>query len=485
MQPMQDKQTDSEIQVKLKPILGIRPGVYLTILYSFAILLILFILLFAHGIKNPGSMLVVKTEPAGAAIKVDGVYMGVSQSKIFVPKGTRAIEAVMPGFESETQIHEIPSRAFGSRFSPRIYTAEFTLTAKNPSAAFALYAADFAAWTFAGEPTSVWQIPMSLSEGAYRLGNSGEELRGILQAASRFSVTNASLRDLIRAKALLDNNGNAPSPAALLGSISDMLAFLSQNHGSAEWLSQTLPREISTLIKASNWQKEAPPAQTRQRADTGAPLPRITVEGLTFSSVPFSQKVIARSDSAVTSAPLFIPFNNNYLISEKPVSNSLFETFLNENPEWRDQKTDYSDEIANLPFGVEGDVVTGVTWYAANAFCKWLSTRLPSSLAGMEVRLPSAAEWKFAAINDEEMLNPVNRSGGWEWSADPFAQLSWLIPASEEAIKAVGSPERALVGRPLPLTPGQPALTAAFGYSLPPDLSSPIVTFRAVIAPKK
>jgi len=485
---MQDKQTDSDIHVKLKPILGIRPGVYLTVLYSFVILLVLFILLFLPGIRNPGSMLVVKTEPAGAAIRVDGIYMGVSGTKIFVPKGTRTIEAVMPGFESKAHIHEIPSRVFGSRFFPRVYKTDFTLTATDPAASFALYATDFARWTFAGEPTSVWQIPMSLSEGAYRLGNvtdSREEIYGILQAASRFAVTNAALRDLLRAKVLLDSHGNAPSPSALLGSISDILAFLSQTEGSAEWLEQSLPKEVSALIKASNWQKEPPLAGIRSRAEIINHPQRVTLEGLNFSNVPLSDQVLIHSGNFLTSAPLFIPFDNNYLISETSVSNSLFENFLNENPEWREHKTDYSDEIANLPFEIEGNVVTGVTWYAADAFCKWLSSRLPSSMSGMEVRLPTEAEWKFASVNNGKMLNPINRFGGWEWTADPFAQLAWIIPASEKAIEAVGSPERALAGRPLPLIQSQAALSAAFGYSLPPDLSSPIVTFRPVIAPKK
>lgn len=195
--------------------------------------------------------------------------------------------------------------------------------------------------------------------------------------------------------------------------------------------------------------------------------------------------MLTRSGNNITSVPLFIPFNNNYLISETAVPAALFENFLKDNPEWRDQKTDYSEEIANLPFEIEGNAVTGITWYAADAFCKWLSARLPSSMAGMEVRLPTEAEWKFAAINNEKMLNPINRLGGWEWSADPFAQLSWLIPASQKAIKAIGSPERVIVGRPLSLTQGQSNFPSAGGYSLPPGLSSPIVTFRPVIAPKK
>jgi len=488
---MQDKQANSEINVKLKPILGIRPGVYLTILYSFVILLILYILLFSHGIKNPGCALDVKTEPQGAGIRVDGVYMdasGKQGSRFFVSKGTRVIEAVMPGFESSAQVHEIPSRAFGSRFSPRVYSVEFKLTSNDPVSAFALYAEEFAKWSFAGEPTAVWQIPMSLSQGAYRLGDSidqKDELLEILLAASRFAVTNAALRDLLRAKILLDNGGNAPSPLALAESISDILGFLSQTKGSAEWLTQTLPKELSGLINSSDWIRKYYERQSnteqRQREDTASLPSRFTLEGLNFIRVPFSEKQLVPSGNFATSVPLFIPFSNNYLISETPVSKSLFETFLNLNPEWKTHTVNTFDEISAIPFETNNNVITNISWYAADAFCKWLSTRLPSSMEGFEVRLPTENEWKFASINDERMLSPIGRNGGWEWTCDHFAPLAWLIPVSGKAAKSISSPERTLAGRPI--TQANQYYTN--GYSLPPEITSPFVTFRPLIAPIK
>ena len=64
----------------------------------------------------------------------------------------------------------------------------------------------------------------------------------------------------------------------------------------------------------------------------------------------------------------------------------------------------------------------------------------------------------------------------WEWCADPFAPLQF-ISASNNAIQAMGSPERVLHGRP--------SVTAEeTRASLPPEMSSPFVTFRLVIAPK-
>jgi formylglycine-generating enzyme required for sulfatase activity len=125
---------------------------------------------------------------------------------------------------------------------------------------------------------------------------------------------------------------------------------------------------------------------------------------------------------------------------------------------------------------INRNAVTGITWYAAQAFCEWLTTwlttQLPLSMANMEIRLPTENEWQFASSFISNMRNP-----GWEWCADHYVPLPF-ITAAPEAIETVGSLERSLRGRHSPASTETRA-------SLPPDLSSPIVTFRTVIVEKE
>ena len=457
------KQGEDEDQVKLKPFLDIRPGVYLTVLYSLIILAIVFFVLIQPGIKNPAAMLIVKTEPAGAAIRANNVYMGVSGSKIKITGGEYTIEAVMPGFESESAVYKLPGRVFGSLLFPKKHRIDFTLKSSDPAGAFSMYAAEFAAWSFGGDPSETWQIPMILSEGAYRLGSEQgtedtnlqlkEQFQQILLAASRFTVTRTGLRDLIRAKALLDGNGNSPSPVTLVGSISDALGFLSENPGAAAWLSRLLAGDTADAVKSSDWAKKAVTAQTQYTPGNNAAAgqARLNLSGMYFTRT------------------------GDFYISDNPVSRSIFEAFLNDKPEWREHLTDYEQEIAVIPFETyPGNIITGVTWYAAEAFCKWLSEQLPPSMAGMEVRLPEEAEWEYAAPGINSMRNP-----GWEWCGDYYAPLNF-IKANNDVIRSIGSSERSLRGR----QPGNSS-SAETRASLPPDLSSPLVTFRAVIAVKR
>jgi len=444
---------DSEIQVKLKPFMGMRPGVYLVILYSLALLIIMFFFLFLPGIKNNGSMLIVKSEPAGAAIRVNDIYMGLSGSKIFVPKGTHNIDVVMPGFKTQSDVIQVQGRIFASLFFPKIKRVEYTLkpaelSADGIASTFALYAADFASWTFAGEPTVAWQVPMSLSEGAYRIGpyaaDAKTELNEILKAAAGFAVTKAALRDIIRAKLLLDGKGSSPSPLTLLGSITDAMVFISENPESAKAIFDLLPRETVKLITDSNWNKNRS-LQVPPQAGYGA-AGRFTFFNLNFISIPQS----------------------NAMISETVVPRSVFESFLNENSQYREQKTDYfPDEISSLP-EIDRNAVTGITWYAAEAFCKWLSLRVTQP--NMEIRLPTENELQSALNRVQFLQEPA-----WEWCASPYAPLK--IKASAKAIEAIGSPEHTLFG-----IASQTQFKRA---SLPPDLSSPFVTFRLILAPKE
>jgi hypothetical protein len=462
---MREKQPEPDDRVKLEPILDIKPGVYLTVLYTITLLLIFFLVFVNPGIKKPAAALYVKTEPAGAAIRLDGVYMGISGERIPIQGGKYLIEAVMPGFETQSASFEIPGRVFFSLFFPRRFDAELTLKTNDPAAVFAQSAADFAAWSFGGEPTSTWQIPLSLSEGAYRIGPvKTAETEEILAAASRFTVTRAALRDLSRAKILMDNGGLSPSPPALASSVSDILVFLSENQGSAQWLSALLPPESASIVRSSNWLKNDSVYEAVIIPAFGSTMRRIDISGMAFIDIPEGKVIGSKEESTLKS----------FLISENHVTRSLFETFLNENPQWMNEYTDYyEEEISVIPSEIfNREIVSGITWYAADAFCQWLTKRLPPSYSGYEARLPTEIEWEYAAMfGIRSMEDPI-----WEWCADPFAPLQF-IAASRNAIQAAGSPERALRGRPS-------ATAEETRACLPPDLSSPFVTFRPVISLK-
>ena len=476
--------------MRLKPIMGLRPGVYLAAAGAAVILLALFFVLVYPGIARPGAVVVFTSDPAGAALRVDGVYAGSSPCRVFVPKGAHSIEAALPGFETERVEHTIPSRLFASVLFPLRYDVHTTFFTADPSAALAQAAYDYASWTFGGEPTAAWQVPLSLSEGVYRTGKAASEADDLLNASARFAVTRAALRDLVRASALAQNGGNAPSPLTLSHSLAQAAAFLSRNEAAAAWLADTLPADSAGVLISSAWYQNrlaafaevtAGEKLTRQN-DPSLPVSQIRVGGLLF--IGMGSGVVAQGEPFPYQAPV-----DAFFICAEGVPSPAYADFLDAHPRWRADQREELEQQGLVDSEYLGDfdragwrydtTITGVSWYAANAFCAWLTGKLPDSFSGWEVRLPAEVEWEYAAKSAQKWGIAAMEGGAWEWCADPYAHLPF-IAAPSEAIAAVGSPERPVRGDPSlnPLI----APNVEKRAFLPPVMCSPVVSFRPIIA---
>jgi hypothetical protein len=455
-----------EERVRLPPILGIRPGVYLAGVYGFIILVLLFFLCLYPGLSRPGSLVSFRSEPAGAAIRVDGVNRGATPEELFLERGPHRIEFVLPGFETRRLEPEIPGRAAFSLFFPRRLVLRETLVSPGPLAVIAAAAADYASWSFTGESTASYQMPLSLSEGVYRAGPSleGEEYREAeeyIQAAARFAASQASLRDLGRAKLLLDNHGIVPSPLTLAQSAADTLSWLSAAPGASSWLAGLLPPEA----RFSPWAPSGGPEsrdglpggpESRDSPSGGPegapPAGLIELAGLRF-------RALGTGDSGY--------------YAETPVSAGSWEAFVRARPEWakenlaglREQGLVSADYLLSPPAGGEAPL-TGISWHAAAAFCRWLGEALPPGFEGWEIRLPGEAEWEAS------LSSASGAEGLWEWCLDPYVPFP-SFPASGRAAEAVSSPERVL------------RKASAPRGSLPPALCSPFAGFRPFLAPRQ
>ncbi|MCL2093145.1 MAG: SUMF1/EgtB/PvdO family nonheme iron enzyme [Treponema sp.] len=470
--PEIDTSMREEDRVRLKPIIGMEPGRYLAILYGLALLLILFILLLYPGLSRPGSVILVRSEPWGAAIILDGAYMAASPAEIFAPRGQRQLELRLPGFEPAQVQLEVGGRVFASRFFPRREELHLSLQSINPAEALIQAAEEFAAWSLAGEPNVVYQIPLSLSEGVYRLAPAAldpairEAMGQTLAASARFTLTRGALRDLSRAKILLDSGGISPSPISLLGSAGDLLSYLEANPRAALALAELLRGEEEALLRRSPWYAQAQISAPVQAGPVPASGAVIQAGPLAFRFVP--------SDSSLSPGPFYI--------SRDIVSIAAWEAFLEEEPHWgQDNMADLLDlglvshEYLELIFypGRPSEEISAVSWHAAAAFCNWLSSSLPPGFESWELRLPTEAEWEYAA-----RAGAIAYGDFWEWCAEPFAPLSYLkIPPGTREF----SPERPLRGGSWINSPGSVDLETR--ASLPPHFSSPFVSFRPVIAP--
>jgi len=471
-------------KVKLKPILGVRPGVYLACVYGFVLLIILFFIFLYPALSNPGSVIVVKSEPWGAAVLVDGVYREAAPCEVFVSPGKHKLELRLPGFvPAQTEI-ETGKRLFASLFFPLKTEISQKLKSNDPAGAFINEAEDYAAWSFTGESGAAYQVPMSLSEGAYRLGPYAADpalrksMEDAIASSSRFAVTRVGLRDLVRAKTLLDNQGLSPSPLSLLASAEDIIGYLNDNPQAALWLGELLTGEAKSILTTSAWYKEASQNQESPSHSVRAPrLESVQIGGLTFRMLQGGLPVLGTNFPPGTTVDTFY-------ISQDPINPAAWQAFTEQESKWKKENLDalIKERLVNEgylenAYEAPDSGVSGISWHAAVAFCRWLNSSLPPQLASAsyEVHLPNEAEWEYAAAS-----GAIEYGDFWEWCEEPYVPLSFLsVPEGAPQF----SPERPVRGGSWRNVQG--SVDSETRGSLPPSFCSPFVSARPVIVLKR
>jgi hypothetical protein len=497
------KDTFPADQVRLRPLFGIKPGKYLAALYLLVIIAVMFFILVFPGLTKRGTLVTFTSEPHGAAVRVDDVFFGASPCTVFVNEGRRRFDFVLPGFEVFGGEYDVGSGGFASAIFPRRLSVHAELNEKKPLYALTLGAEDAAGWSFTGESVEMYQAPLSLSEGVYRSAPADVRAANrLLAAAARFTSTRSFLKDLMRAKFLADNSGCSPSPLKVCYSIADTFGFIADNPAFTVVLAELLGEAAKPLLESAWYRKNVIetvfPVQTpAQNLDAAEFAGEFTAGGVRFI------EVVDGFFTAATDFRYKTPVKRFY-IAKNEVSGNEWAAFLDENPEWRIENTAIlaREGLVNGQYLVKPEdkaypspTVSGVSWFAAEAYCRWLDTKLPPELSGWTVRLPNEIEWEYVAASVAKGLDggrvekmvlrdlPVDagESGLWEWCADPFVPI-YFLGADDESIAAIGSPKRSVRGGSWINPAGTVFPETRAG--LAPYSCSPFVSFRPVIARK-
>lgn len=441
-----------ETIVRLKPIFGVQPPVYLLYFYIFLLVLIIFFLLFFPGIFRNGSQVTFTSSPPGVSVYVDDIRVGSTPVTAFVASGNRHIRFSKGGFDSSVWEEKVPGRLFFSLFVPKKVKISNSIVLTNKTALLEKSASEFASWAMIGESNERYQFPLVLSEAVLDVSSNtavpDAETGDFLAAMIGNVVSPALLKDYIRAYALYCGNGAALSPA----SIDRLLQFFIQLHQESSvvafWLANTLPRDIAEEIAGSGWfegyygsyMNGLAEQSSNLTTKPGSPVPpQVEVNGMDFTYIPggsFLMGIDPETGNSSNSDPYLFPgvkTVDEYYIKAAEVTQAEYAAFLNANPEWRAENIDAlvenglvtEDYLAG--FGEITDIesstlpVSGVSYYAAEAFCVWLESKLPPSLAGYRVRLPSETEWeRAAAINNSSETDAVFFESGKNGPSDVY-----------------------------------------------------------------
>jgi hypothetical protein len=306
----------------------------------------------------------------------------------------------------------------------------------------------------------------------------------VLTSALRFASTKAAARDLLRAKFFIDASGLSPSPFTLVLSIREAAACIdaAPEEPVRAWLAGL---GYGNAGQAAADKESAGQAVAIRTGGEEPPLSPLALNGQEF--IPIRGGGIAKNGLETPVPSMFI--------ARTETTSASWDAFVAENPKWSVENREVliAEGLVSRDYLLSVDQAAyprpagpGVSWHAAQAYCRWLSGKLPAS--GWVVRLPTEHEWEYAALYLEGRSEDNFLGGLWEWCEEPYAPLDFFPAAfvattsvATSALNGMDSPERPVKGGSWVNQPGTVSLTTR--GSLPPDSSSPFVGFRPVVVP--
>jgi len=432
---MKNKITNEDIEnasVKLKPLFGIKPGIYLTVLYSIFILIVLFLLLITPGLRNTGVKVIAETMPKGAAVYVDDIYMGTTPAVFFTHKGIRNFRIEKDFFEELNFKEDIGGRIFGSLFIPEKFHISNSLKLVDPEGFLKKRFKEISSFSLIEDYYERYQLPPLLSRTVreFVLGSNSENSKLLYDFlySMRVNLGSPSMVDeYLKAINIAENGLNSNNIKIDLSIIFNYFKKENNSEGLLLSILEAYPEKerngildkFSKIEELKNILKTIISDFELLDISTEPVLmgKTITVQDSNFIGISSGSYV---SGSDIPDNPEYFLVENNlksyphpediveFYIMEKEVTFYDYSLFLNENPNWRIENIDNlisknmvtKDYLAFPDSSEKGKPISNISWYAAKAYCDWLETKLPVSMSEYKIKLPSEAEWEAAARLD-------------------------------------------------------------------------------------
>jgi iron(II)-dependent oxidoreductase len=412
----------SEVVVKLKPVLGIKPGTWLTALYGLALLLVVFFTLFYPGLHRRGSYLVLKGEPSRVTVLVDGKYAGSTPCTVFVSRGTRTVRLEKPFYSVVEGPVEVPGRIFATLIVPQRRTRDYRLALQDAPGLLAWALDDFARNPIIPEIISMTVRDIVSSYRGDVPAEIAQQVSSFLDNAMFLISNEQQVRELLVARSILAASGGFLTPQSALGLVDQITQLQVKYDNLPSWAILTSSKDRAKQVIATPWSSAYAArylaavtslAQERAPAASGS---SVSLSGVIFRPVPAGTLLMGRDDVQSALGKNIDQFMahpvdiERFYLAETEVTNRQFQSFVDARPEWKPSNRDAllsTGLVSNgylaswiddrYPSGSADLPVTGVSWNAATAYCAWLQTGLAPARPGVVVRLPSEAEWEWAA----------------------------------------------------------------------------------------
>lgn len=456
-----DETDFSDVVVKLKPLFGIDPKIYLPVFYLIVILLIIFFVLFFPGLNKHGTHVTFITLPEKAPVFVDTTYVGSTPCTVFIKSGNREIIIKKPFYREIVLQKQIKGKIFAALFFPRRETIFQQCELADLEGFLQWAIKDATRFSMLNDFTVTYQFPPLFTDAVsaiYGTEENSESLYNFLHNIMYFVDSEQELWELLNGFALLSAEKRGFSAFTVIDMLNEIMKLKKTYDGFPCWLTGSLSKVKQTIktpdkgeqrvslydaFVSSGWFTDYFSAYkakifeiNKQEKISLDAKKKITVKNTSFIYVPGTTYIMGDTfnlDSTFYPDMEILPHPariNPFYIAETEVTNRDFYSFTKANPEWLPANrenleseglaTDYylSHWYGDSP--AEEDMkkpVANISYFAAQAYCRWFgsSTLFKTAIGAQRMlstgqystRLPNESEWECVAKYIEIRVSPA------------------------------------------------------------------------------
>lgn len=459
---------EKEMNVKLKNFGGISPSVYLRVFLGFIAACGLFFLLFFPGIRHEGTVLKVTTRPAGAVVTVNGYYADTTPAKIFLPARARYnVKIEKSGFPT----YEKEINAKGRIFATLIFSVKEKIDIvwdkpADPDLCSQQVLAEFNDFALADkeyspsvrkqsakifEPNYFFTETLDFFVRDFKGFLTDEEIETAVLRAAGLCTHEVTARAVLKAYTRL-----YPTLDAVEAADAVLTALNASDPRAALIFRSALPEPVKKEITTADPQPDSSSYRLPKMTPTGS----FSALGERWVYFPQTKAMTAQRDFLPPAETDF----GGFWIQDREVTAGLYRRFLSDCPEYAAENASalenegLADAFYLRQFPQDDRLpAVSVSWYAAQAFCRWIEQQ--PGFSSYRARLPYSAEIEILTADDN--LSAANMGGSglrragspqadtirdltgnaWEWCQnpplrDPAANDPFLLNLPTE-IKAV------------------------------------------------
>lgn len=409
--------------VKIKPLFGMKPGLWLTIAYALAILLILFLVGVLPDIIHGSKRVTFTSAAYNSAVYIDGEYAGGTPFTRKVSSGTHDVLYKINDCEIDSFTIKIGHPLFFNWLFPRTQkvSSSATLTQEAFTALSKELLEDANSYSAILEYDDVHRYaPIFTTYAKSIKGSAYENQTQAFESALLFITTQEMYEDAKQAIEILAFTFSLDASKLFESSTSTTIG---QSHQENQFITAT-----PTTLDAGSF------------IINGFNIPEITFSN--GNEVDCTYPEVKEAGQQVTT--------ESFNISNICMTENMWAYFVNENPTWSISNKEnliaqglvddyYLDGVTLSMTVASNRPVRNISWYAAQAFCTWLSSK-----TGKNVALPTENQWIAATLTDSEggyqkslmpsisETSPSAMLGGlWEFTCTPYVPLFRLISGQE------------------------------------------------------